>query len=298
MRIAITGSAGRVGRAIRDRLLRDGHEVAGLDRRASCHTDLVGELLDRGTLDRLCDGAQAIVHVAGLHAPHVGLQPDAAFELVNVDGTQAVIEAARRHGIGRIVYTSTTALLGGSGWLDDDSPPQPRTIYHRSKLAAEALLAQAASVEGGPAVRILRMSRCFPEPAPLMAAYRLHRGVDARDVADAHARALEHEGPRCDTFVVSATTLFVRPDMPQLQADAPAVLRERAPGLVAEFRRRGWALPATIDRVYDASRAMRELRWAPRHGVASLLHLFDTGSREVRPPLPAAPAQAPERVPC
>ncbi|MCW5662232.1 MAG: NAD(P)-dependent oxidoreductase [Piscinibacter sp.] len=281
MRIALTGGAGRIGRAIRARLARE-HDVVALDRRAAPTVELVGDLGNETLLDRLCAGADALVHVAALHAPHVGVLPDSEFERINVLGTQRLIEAAARHGVARIVYTSTTALYGTGGWIDEDTPPRPRTVYHRSKLAAEALLEHAAAA-GGPSVRILRMSRCFPEPAPAMAAYRLHRGVDARDVAEAHTLALAHDGPCCATYVISSTTPFEPGDMPALQRDAVPVLRRRAPGLVAEFARRGWPLPATIDRVYDAARARHALGWAPHHGVASVLAQADAGSTEVLP---------------
>ncbi|MBX3607040.1 MAG: NAD(P)-dependent oxidoreductase [Piscinibacter sp.] len=283
MRIALTGSAGRIGRAIRAHLAVHGHAVVGLDRVAGPHTELVGDLGDAALLDRLCAGADAVVHVAALHAPQVGTLPDAAFERVNVQGTQALLDAAARHGVRRLVFTSTTALYGGAGWIDEATLPRPHTVYHRTKLAAEALLERAAAAPGGPAVRILRMSRCFPEAAPLMAAYRLHRGIDARDVARAHALALTDRGPRCTTWVISAPTPFRRTDLALLQADAPAVLRRRAPGLVAEFARRGWPLPATIDRVYDPSRAARELGWVAHHGVDAVLAQHDAGSTEVLP---------------
>lgn len=281
MRIALTGGAGRIGQAIRARLERE-HEVVALDRRAAPAVELVGDLCDAALLERLCAGADALVHVAALHAPQVGVLPEAEFERVNVEGTRRLLAAARRHGVQRFVFTSTTALYGSPGWIDETTVPRPRTVYHRTKLAAEALLQQAAAA-GGPVVRILRMSRCFPEPAPLMAAYRLHRGVDARDVADAHALALADDGPRCATCVISGRTPFERADMAGLQHDAAAVLRRRAPGLVAEFERRGWALPARIDRVYDASAAQRALGWVPQHGAEAVLAQADAGSAEVLP---------------
>ena len=56
-------------------------------------------------------------------------------------------------------------------------------------------------------VTSLRMSRCFPEPAEFMAWYRLHRGIDRRDVAEAHALALDRRGPPA-TYVISAATPF------------------------------------------------------------------------------------------
>ncbi len=233
-------------------------------------------------------GADAIVHVAALHAPHVGIRPDIDFERVNVEATAALIRIAIAAGVRRIVFTSTTALYGSGGieaaeWVDEDTVPRPKTIYHRTKLAAERLLEKAAA-EHGVAITALRMSRCFPEPAPLMAAYRLHRGVDARDVAEAHALALAWEGPGFRRFVISGATPFRREDAEDLGKRAPEVLARRAPELVAAFAARGWKLPATIDRVYDPSRAHAGLGWTPRYGFEEVLGELIRGSPEVLPP--------------
>ncbi|HSW03695.1 NAD-dependent epimerase/dehydratase family protein, partial [Aquabacterium sp.] len=192
------------------------------------------------------------------------------------------------HGVRHIVFTSTTALYGAAqdadaaAWVTEGTLPQPRTIYHRSKLAAEQLLIDAAR-QGGPAVTVLRMSRCFPEPAPAMAAYRLHRGVDARDVAQAHALALMRPPDVSRCCIVSGATPFEPGDARALLHDAPALLRQRAPALAEAFAQRGWALPATIDRVYSPARAIAELGWAPRFGFDEVLRQLDEQSSEVLP---------------
>ena len=289
MRVVVTGSAGRVGRAIFRRLAGE-HEVIGLDRfPASTAVQHVGDIADGVLLATAFAGADAVIHVAALHAPHVGLVPDAEFERINVGGTAAVLAAARQAGIRRLVFTSTTALYGSATaapgratWIDEATEPLPRTIYHRTKLAAEQLLRAAAREDLQ--IRILRMSRCFPEPADLMALYRLHRGIDARDVAAAHAAALTHPGDPHHTWVISGATPFLPSDLPTLASDAPAVLRARAPELVAAYRARGWQLPPSIDRVYVAARAMRDLEWQPRHGFESVLTTLEQESAEVLPP--------------
>ena len=119
-------------------------------------------------------------------------------------------------------------------------------------------------------VHVLRMSRCFPEPAELMAAYRLHRGIDRRDVAEAHALALERDGPPA-TYVISAATPFQREDAEELLRDAPAVIERRCPGLIDRMAAKGWQPPHSIERVYDASLAARELGFAPRFGIDACL---------------------------
>jgi UDP-glucose 4-epimerase len=291
MRILVTGSSGRVGRAIHIRLSAT-HEVAGLDRSPSSTVAHVGELDDPPLLRRALAGADAVVHCAALHAPHVGHLPDAEFQRINVDGTRRLLDAAAAAGVARFVFTSTTALYGRAAhasdhaaWVDENLEPQPLTIYHRSKLAAEALLREAAA-QGGPSVRILRMSRCFPEPANVMALFRLHRGVDARDVAGAHELALAHPGAAHATFVVSGATPFLREDVEALGQDAPAVVARRCPALVAAFARRGWPLPRRIDRVYSAQHAADAFGWRPRFGFEEVLAQFDAESGEVLPPDP------------
>lgn len=288
MRVLVTGSAGRIGRAIYSRLIRD-HDVIGLDLAPASTVDLTGDLCDPQLLRRALRQTDAIVHTAALHAPHVGIRPDTEFERINVQATIQLARMAVDAGIRRFVFTSTTALYGAAShggaravWVDEALTPQPLTVYHRTKLAAEAALAEVARQEPV-CMTALRMSRCFPETAPLMAAYRLHRGVDARDVADAHALALERNTPGMQTYVVSAGTPFVADDLEELLQDAPAVLRRRAPELVDAFAARGWRLPQSIDRVYSAAAAHAALGWRSRYGFDEVMRLHDAGSTEVLP---------------
>lgn len=286
MKIVLTGSSGRVGRAIFGALIEN-HEVIGIDRQAFATTSIIDDFTDRAVLERAMEGADAVIHTAALHSPQVGTSPDAEFRRINVDGTQSVIEAARASGVPRIVYTSTTALYGyavvndSCTWVDEDTQPQPRTIYHRAKLAAEHMLETAASPEL--AVRVLRMSRCFPETADLMAAYRLHRGVDVRDVADAHVCALSNKGPAFQRFIVSGATPFQPADVVRLSHDAAGLIEERVPELALTFKNRGWNLPTTIDRVYSPKAAQASLGWKSIYGSAEVVAQLDRRSLEVLP---------------
>lgn len=286
MRVLVTGSAGRVGRAVVAKLRTDGHDARGLDLNRGPATEVVADIRDGHAMRAAIAGCEAVVHVAALHAPHVGIRTDAEFEAINVAATAQLVALAREAGVRHIVFTSTTALYGSGArsapatWVDEGTVPRPRTIYHRTKIAAEASLEQAAE-EGGLALTILRMSRCFPEPAPLMAGYRLHRGVHARDVADAHALALATSAPGVRRYVVSAATPFLPEDADVLMREAPSVIRRRAPDMAAAFSARGWALPQAIDRVYDSGLIQRELGWRPVHGWRSVLAQLDAGSAEV-----------------
>ena len=296
MKILVTGASGRIGQAISLRLTAQRHTVVGLDRRPSPlvqHQPDLGQLhlpANAAALASALRGVDAVVHSAALHAPDVGVASDAEYERSNVIGTQQLWRQAVQAGVRRFVFTSTTALygaaasaLGRAAWLTEASLPQPRTVYHRSKLAAEAWLRDAATQPGAPVLRILRVSRCFAEAAPPMAVYRLHRGIAAADVAIAHELALTDGGAAVELFIVSAPTPFEPADAAALFDDAPSVLARRAPQLVAWFARRGWPLPARIDRVYDASKAAHQLGWVAQQGPEAVLRQLDSGSADVLP---------------
>ncbi len=285
-RVLLTGSSGRIGRAIFG-ALAGRHEVLGVDREPFATSHVIGDFTDPEVLKRCVEGADAIIHTAALHAPHVGIVPDAEFERINHEGVARLIEAARAAGVRRIVYTSTTALyghaipVGGCAWIDESVVPLPRTIYHRTKLAAEALLEGAA--HDGLSVQVVRMSRCFPEPAPVMAAYRLHRGIDLRDVADIHVTALESGGPAFARHIASGVTPFLPEDCDALAHDAPSVIERRAPALAGAFRERGWTLPQRVDRIYSPAAAVRDLGWRARFGFEEILAQVGRRSIEVVP---------------
>lgn len=287
MKIAITGVSGRVGRAIHFSLCRN-NEITGIDRSVSSITTHLGDVEDYGLLSKAFEGADAVVHTAALHAPHVGIHNDNEFYRINLKGTETVLRAARACGVKALIFTSTTALYGRASrhadhaaWIDEYTKPEPGSIYHRTKLEAEQFLEAEAS--RNLKVTTLRMSRCFPEPAPIMAMYRLHRGIDARDVAEAHRLALVESDEDYRMFIVSGATPFQRADCITLKQAPESVLRERCPAICATFESRGWSLPDSIDRVYDSSRAQQALQWKPAFGFEEVVNLLDKQISEVLP---------------
>lgn len=163
MKALVTGATGFVGSAVARRLLRDGHSVRVLARAGSDRSNLrglnvdvaEGDLTKPDSLLPACAGCDALFHVA---ADYRLWAPDPA-ELyrANVDGTRAMLEAARRVGVKRIVYTSSVATLGIPKDGTPGSETTPVTVddmighYKRSKFLAEEVARQFAA-EGAPVI--------------------------------------------------------------------------------------------------------------------------------------------------
>jgi nucleoside-diphosphate-sugar epimerase len=145
MRVLLTGGSGFLGSFVAEQLAADGHVVRALVRPRSDRRVLErlggiefapGAIEDPASLGPAVDGADAVVHVAGIVKAR---RPSEFFE-VNTQGTKNLLEAAAGRGVGRFVYVSSLAAVGPS--LDgtpvpDDVEPRPVTHYGRSKLEAE-----------------------------------------------------------------------------------------------------------------------------------------------------------------
>jgi UDP-glucose 4-epimerase len=270
--VLITGTSGVLGSAIAAAAIAHGWTVRGVDRVPGRWTTVVGDLREPGVRRAAVAGMDAVVHVAAFHAPHVGYVPDAEFRETNVSVTDALLTESAEKEMCRFVYTSSTSVYGHSlvptdrcVWVNEDLNPRPRDIYDETKLAAEALVAASPN----PSV-VLRVARCFPEPLPLLARYRLYRGVGLFDVAAAHVMALARSDVT-GVLNIAGPLLFDEDDVTELYRSAATAIRRKAPDVAWEFDRLGWLLPDQIDRVYDSRAAIRHLGYKPREGVHGLL---------------------------
>ena len=301
----MTGSSGHLGEALVRVLRGEGEDVVGLDALASETTDMVGSIDDRACVRRCVQGADAVLHAATLHKPHVGSHSWSEFVETNVTGTMTLLEEAVAAGVGRFVFTSTTSAFGRAltpapgepaAWITEDVRPVPRNIYGVTKVAAEDLCALAHRNQGL-ACLVLRTSRFFPESdddpakraahtdANLKVNEFLHRRLDVEDAVGAHLCGIDR-APALGfgRYIISATTPLQPDDAALLRRDAPAAVSRRVPGWEAVYAQLGWRMTASIDRVYDSSRARAELGWQPRHDFASVLaRARDTG--DYRSPL-------------
>lgn len=107
MKVLVTGSAGRVGRAIYIHLMKH-YDVVGFDKTPCSTADFVGDIGDQTLLATALDGVDVIVHTAALHAPHVGLFSEQEFQRINITATENLALLGVKMGIKQFVFTSTT----------------------------------------------------------------------------------------------------------------------------------------------------------------------------------------------
>jgi UDP-glucose 4-epimerase len=149
----VTGGAGFIGSHLVDRLLADGHRVRVIDnfmsgspanlepatRHGADLEVMEGDLRDLATVERAAKGASVIYHQAAMRSVPRSVQDPLGANEHNVNGTLHVLEAARRAGIRRVVYASSSSVYGARPELPkrEDQQPAPISPYAVSKYADE-----------------------------------------------------------------------------------------------------------------------------------------------------------------
>jgi len=177
MRILVTGGAGYIGSVIVSRLTARGHDVVVYDDLSRGHRAAVaggvplvdGDVRDAGAVrDALLEGGcEAVVHMAALAEVAESVAEPARYRSVNVDGTAAVLAAARAADVDRLVFSSTAAVYGAPQRtpIDEDDALAPTNPYGETKLAAEELLWQARERDGLGATALRYFNACGADGA-------------------------------------------------------------------------------------------------------------------------------------
>jgi nucleoside-diphosphate-sugar epimerase len=148
MKILLTGGTGFFGSLLKGHLLRAGHDYINLDRLSDPQDVTAGKMAvtdlrdadaveavftQYGPFDAVCHVAAELAHEA---------RDQAGLWQSNVEGTRHVAESCRRHGVKKLIFTSTNCLWGKplNRPVVEDDPPCPVEVYGKSKLAAEELL--------------------------------------------------------------------------------------------------------------------------------------------------------------
>lgn len=184
----VTGATGAVGPSVVRELVEAGHTVSVLCRsepQQGLFADKVqifkGDVTDGDAVRAAVQGQNVVVHLASLlHVNRPSPTEEAEIERVNVVGTHNVVAAAEQGGVERLVFISTIAVYGYArgGVLDEDTSPQPDTIYGRTKLVAEGIALKGRNHRGEPLTCVLRLSAVYG--ARVKGNYRTLLGAIAR----------------------------------------------------------------------------------------------------------------------
>ena len=207
--ILVTGATGFTGGHLVHRLRKLGHRVRALVRPGSNVQPLLdqgveivqGDLTKPEDVARAAEGVWKIFHIAAVF--RTAGHPDSYYYHVNVGGTENVLEAARRHGVERVVHCSTIGVHGDVSEVPstEESPYNPGDIYQVTKLAGERAARDAfakglrgtvvrpSSIYGPGDLRMLKLFRTVHSGIAAGVRKPAAFGAASASLARRHARA-------------------------------------------------------------------------------------------------------------
>ena len=227
MRTVVTGAAGFVGSHLCDRLLQDGHQVAGID----CFSDYYSRTLKERNLEsarrqrnfalheldlveddlRLAvAGADVVFHLAGRSGIRPGRRnPFDHYLKDNVVATQRLLDALSGVSVKRLVYAGGWSVYGDADNVPtkESSVPQPLTWDGITKLAGEHLVRQHSGSYGLPVVCLRYFTVYGPRQRPDMAVARFMKALADGDDVEIFG---DGEQTRDFTFISDVVAATVR----------------------------------------------------------------------------------------
>lgn len=228
-RVLVTGSTGKLGRAVVRHLVSEGYDVLATDRVAppagAPGVFVLADLTDAGQVHELITGVDekggrvdAVVHLAAVPAP--GIVTNAATFHNNVPATFNIFQAARVAGVKKVVWASSETVLGlpfdeepPYAPVDEEYPARPNSTYSMGKAVEEEMARHFARWDPELSIIGLRFSNvmephdyaAFPtwQDDPQVRRWNLWGYIDARDGARAVQRALETELPGFEAFIIA-----------------------------------------------------------------------------------------------
>mgnify|MGYP002403882160 CR=1 FL=1 len=292
MSILVTGGAGLVGMALRQRLQADRRAVIAADvvDHGRCDSELVlASLTDEKALAELFAGraVEAVVHCGAISGPMLAKDDPALVVEVNVGGTARLMNLARLSGVKRFVFCSSISVYGdvGPGMIDEATPLRPTSTYAATKVAGEALVDSFLAEHGldGVSLRIARVYGPYRRGNCLIADMIRDRMAGRRTVIPCD-RAFMYHYVHVDDVVSAILTALDAKKLPQRRYNVGGGEALTMPQIVELA---GRVLPgARIEMVpgedevpdvqtdFDLSAIRRDLGWTPAISLAQGMALY------------------------
>lgn len=296
LRVLVTGAGGFIGSHLVESLVAKGARVRALvhynsrndwglledvpDETRGAIEIVTGDLRDSFMVEHAVAGIEIIFHLGALVPIPYSYVAPAHVVATNVTGTLNVLEAGRRHGIARLVHTSTSEVYGSAQYtpIDERHPQHAQSPYAASKIAADKLVESYGDSFGLPAVTI----RPFNVYGPRQSARAFVPAVLSQMLSGDIVRVGSLDPVRDMSYVSDTVEGFIRaasaPDvegvtlnlgtgtgytMRDLLDRALAVTERPCRVELAPERRRPEA-SEVAELVCDASLAKQALQWEPR----------------------------------
>lgn len=306
MKLLVTGGAGYVGSVCAARLLESGHTVVVVDDLSTGHADAIPKACEFVEADIaeaadtvLANGFDGVLHFAAKSLVGESMQNPDMYWQGNLVTSLRLLEAMKRRGVGKLVFSSTAATYGEPTEvpITEDAPAQPSNTYGATKLAIDHAISSYASAYGlaATSLRYFNVAGAYGAfgerhtvethliPIVLQVALGQRAKVDIfgddwptddgtcvrdyihiTDLADAHLLALEHASPgQHRIYNLGSGAGF---SVQQVVEACRRVTGQPIPAVVAP-RRAGD--PAVL--VASSERAHTELTWKPKRTDLDLI---------------------------
>ncbi len=306
LKAVVTGAAGFIGSHVCEALLKGGWSVTGVDsfdgfydpavKRRNlevCLADARFRLIEADIRDAeameqaTAGGAEVVIHLAARAGVRPSIEQPVLYADVNVTGTAVMLEAARRAGIRRFVFASSSSVYGNNRkvpFSEADSVDHPISPYAATKKAGE-LQAYTYHHLYGMAVTCLRFFTVYgPRQRPDLAIHKFARLIEAgRPIPFFGDGSMRRDHTYIDDIVAGVLAAVERCEgfhIYNLGNSSPVSLSELVAAIEKALGRRAVIerlppQPGDVERTYaDVSLAAAELGYAPRTSLAEGLPAF------------------------
>ena len=280
MKALITGASGNLGRAAAKALAANGYELVYVSRKAPQDVpDAKHYAVDMAEPDQLTDiftqeKPQIVIHLAAMLGPICDQQPELA-QKVNVDATRRLVELSVKNNVKTFIFPSTAAVYNQQELqpTNEDSNVEPRSMYGKTKLAAEQALAALAKT-GGTHFVALRIFNVYGNGFAVSLVNKLAESTSNAPISLFGMDTFYRDYINVNDIVALFKNLCQRPDL------APFGVYNVASGkatnnteLIASLRQQGYDPQFTVQDVppsyswADISRAKTELGFMPTPSI-------------------------------